>query len=227
MTNQMNSKMLSPAEIYTVLKAAQDNGRLEDNLAQVAREIAQLDPAYVAHCAQIDTDYPEPPSAIEPTLEPAPTSGVQIRKLEWEQVGETWKCYTNDEYTIYCWWETDYVKTPRDPSDPHYFLINDDDNERYDTIEEAMEAAQTMFEAAANSYLVTPIAKPSEDDSFEAGREMGLREGAKIAGDFVWKLYKNDGIVTSHDYEKVSEAILEQIDHPTVKEEPNGAISPR
>lgn len=225
MTEQTNSKMLAPAEIYKVLKAAKDNDRLSDNLAQIAREIARLDPAYVAYCAKVNAVSPETSMVLE---EPAvATSGVQIRKLEWEQVGDIWKCYTNEEYTIYCWWETDSVKKPRDPNDPHYFLIDDDDNERYDTIEEAMGAAQTMFEAAANSYLVAPIAKPSEDESFAAGREKGLREGAKIAGDFVWKLYKNDGVVTSHDYEKVSETILEQIEQPTAEEEPNVSIGPR
>lgn len=225
MTDKTNSKMLAPAEIYKVLKGAHDNRRLEDNLAQIAREIARLDPAYVAYCAAVKDGSPEASMVLE---EPATaTSGVQIRKLEWVLDNEKWRCKTHLDYDIECWWETDTAKTPRDPEDPHYFVINDDDNERYDTIEEAMEAAQTLYEEAANSYLVTPIDAPSDEKAFKDGREQGLREGAKIAADFVWKAYKNDGIVTSHDYEKVSEAILEQIDHPAHEEELNVSIAPR
>lgn len=223
MTEQSNSKMLAPAEIYKVLKSAKENDRLVDNLAQIAREIARLDPAYVAYCAAVKAESPETSMILDQPASPA--SDIQIRKLEWEKFGDTWKCHTDPEYKITRWWESDEADC--DPNTPHFFLIDDDDNQRHDTIEEAMKGAQTMFEAAANSYLVTPIAKPSEDESFAAGREKGLREGAKIAGDFVWKLYKNDGVVTSHDYEKVSETILEQIEHPAAEDEPNVSIGPR
>lgn len=225
MTEQTNSKMLAPAEIYKVLKAAKDNARLEDNLAQIAREIARLDPAYVAYCANINAISPETSMVLEEPAEE--TRGVQIRKLEWVLENGFWRCTTHFDYNIECWWETDVIKTPRDYNDPHYFVINDDDDERYDTIEEAMEAAQTLYEAAANSYLVTPVATHSDDEKFKAGRAKGLREAAKIAATFVWKLYKNDGVVTSHDYEKVSEEILEQIEYPTVEEELNVSVTPR
>lgn len=333
MTEQTKSKILAPADIYKVLKSAHSNGRLEDNLAQIAREIAKLDPAYLARIEQMKAEssnavWVEVPKSVSDAIhkaalpwsgyglsqqtqmmwdafiEAAPacpkpsknpkkvavpalltetmfkiakpfhgssnfdvvqamweamlitagvdasvfskakeaakaqdeaelpaqsvTSGVQIRKLEWVLENEFWKCTTHHDYHIECWWETDFPKTPRDPNDPHYFVINDDDDERYGTIEEAMEAAQTLYEAAANSYLVTPVAALSDDEKFKAGREKGLREGAKIASDFVWKLYKHrDGITTSHDYEKVREEILEQIDHSTNEEELNASIAPR
>lgn len=233
MTETLKSKMLAPADIYKVLKAAQDNGRLEDNLSQISREIARLDPAYVAFVARNDAktlkDMVEEACTFVVAEQPADlaTSGVQIRKLEWVLENDFWKCTTHLDYNIECWWETDVIKTPRDYNDPHYFVINDDDDERYDTIEEAMAAAQTIYETVANSYFTTPIPTQSDDENFKAGRQKGLIEGAKIAGDFVWNLYDNDGVVTSHDYEKVRDQILQQIDPIASKDDYDELPHPR
>jgi hypothetical protein len=233
MTDTLKSKMLAPVDIYKVLKSAHDNGRLEDNLAQIAREIARLDPAYVAFAARNDAktlkEMVEEACTFGVSEQPADiaTSGVEIRKLEWVLENEFWKCTTHTDYNIECWWEVDVIKTPRDYNDPHYFVINDDDDERYETIEEAMDAAQTIYETVANSYFITRLPAQSDDEKFKAGRKKGLVEGAKIAGDFVYNLYDNDGVVTSHDYEKVRDQILQQIEQSTHEDTEDAAPSPR
>jgi hypothetical protein len=79
----------------------------------------------------------------------------------------------------------------------------------------------------ANSYFITRLPAQSDDEKFKAGRKKGLVEGAKIAGDFVYNLYDNDGVVTSHDYEKVRDQILQQIEQSTHEDTEDAAPSPR
>lgn len=76
-----------------------------------------------------------------------------IEKLEWSHLedSDTWRCLNHPEYIIIRWWETLEIKDPRDFNDTHYYEVNED--ERFDTLEEAMAFAQSLFERESSIDL--------------------------------------------------------------------------